>query len=480
MQYARQGAEQLRQDDFPGAVISFTKALFLLPNNAALHTGRGCAFIGLGDIKSAIVNLRRAQALGDGDPSIPSRLSRLYSKLGHVHADIGDHPQASICYLQALDIDRTDVTFWMDWITSLVHERRYDETVEALAEFMALPTIGPDCQEPPYVDLILTRALALLKLRRYADAHDDLQRGLAMNADHERLPALRMEFNTVANELHGEAELLGLSDRLSSAIEHATWALRLSDGMNKIDHFRLRARLLQKRGEYTSALDDLEDALALCGADHSTRNPIFSEISLVENQIGVELFSRRSVQHAISHLNRAILLDPLQTAFYVNRGDCFMALGQLNYAMADFHEADRLEALRSRDSPCRSGIRGRLATIHYRFGVQAFNRRSLGEAAVEFTDAIALAPSTAQYYVNRGIVLERMQDPVNALADFTQAIKLDPGNADAAAHIATLNGGHRHEFEIVAVPASVRDKHPKSRLHVIAQNRRRRRRPQAT
>lgn len=83
--------------------------------DAALHTGRGCAFIGLGDIKSAIVNLRRAQALGDGDPSIPSRLSRLYSKLGHVHADIGDHPQASICYLQALDIDRTDVTFWMDW-----------------------------------------------------------------------------------------------------------------------------------------------------------------------------------------------------------------------------------------------------------------------------------------------------------------------------------------------------------------------------
>lgn len=214
---------------------------------------------------------------------------------------------------------------------------------------MALPTIGPDCQEPPYVDLILTRALALLKLRRvrrrrrrrsliklmcgfvqYADAHDDLQRGLAMNADHERLPALRMEFNTVANELHGEAEcrlfaslqpawtvtyrvciVLGLSDRLSSAIEHATWALRLSDGMNKIDHFRLRARLLQKRvtsqpwlpatapadvigsmqGEYTSALDDLEDALALCGADHSTRNPIFSEISLVENQIGVELVS---------------------------------------------------------------------------------------------------------------------------------------------------------------------------------------------
>lgn len=77
--------------------------------------------------------------------------------------------------------------------------------------------------------------------------------------------------------------------------------------------------------------------------------------------------------------------------------------------LADFHEADRLEALRSRDSPCRSGIRGRLATIHYRFGVQAFNRRSLGEAAVEFTDAIALAPSTAQYYVNRGIVLERMQ-----------------------------------------------------------------------
>ena len=52
-------------------------------------------------------------------------------------------------------------------------------------------------------------------------------------------------------------------------------------------------------------------------------------------------------------------------------------------------------------------------------------------AIADFDEAIKLDPNDATAYNNRGSAKEKLGDYASASADFDQAIKLDPNNATA-------------------------------------------------
>jgi regulator of sirC expression with transglutaminase-like and TPR domain len=63
---------------------------------------------------------------------------------------------------------------------------------------------------------------------------------------------------------------------------------------------------------------------------------------------------------------------------------------------------------------------------------EAFLERGEGDSAIrEFTEAIRLNPNNAEAYYYRGFVYGMNNDYERAIADFTQAIRLNPNNAEA-------------------------------------------------
>ncbi|KOP25458.1 hypothetical protein AMR41_17020 [Hapalosiphon sp. MRB220] len=49
----------------------------------------------------------------------------------------------------------------------------------------------------------------------------------------------------------------------------------------------------------------------------------------------------------------------------------------------------------------------------------------------DYTQAIKINPNDADTYNNRGISRRKLEDNQGAIADYTQAIKIDPKNANA-------------------------------------------------
>jgi tetratricopeptide (TPR) repeat protein len=64
-------------------------------------------------------------------------------------------------------------------------------------------------------------------------------------------------------------------------------------------------------------------------------------------------------------------------------------------------------------------------------GLAAHKQGNTQEAIAQFTQAIKLDPNYTDAYNNRGNAYYDLDDYDKAIADYAQAIKIDPGDADA-------------------------------------------------
>jgi tetratricopeptide (TPR) repeat protein len=69
--------------------------------------------------------------------------------------------------------------------------------------------------------------------------------------------------------------------------------------------------------------------------------------------------------HGISCLSKSIELDSSISSFYSNRGDCFLALGETDQALSDYHVA--------RDIDPHAKVANKVAKIHAKRGKELFN-----------------------------------------------------------------------------------------------------------
>ena len=74
--------------------------------------------------------------------------------------------------------------------------------------------------------------------------------------------------------------------------------------------------------------------------------------------------------------------------------DCFFRQQNLQFALADYHQALELDA---RDE----ATRNRVAVVHNEYGILDFQDKAYEEAESRFTLALQHNPKVAQYYISR-------------------------------------------------------------------------------
>ncbi len=67
----------------------------------------------------------------------------------------------------------------------------------------------------------------------------------------------------------------------------------------------------------------------------------------------------------------------------------------------------------------------------YNRGVAYYARGELDEAIASYTEAVRLNPKLADAYLNRGAAYDAKGELDEAIADFTQALRLNPKDAEA-------------------------------------------------
>jgi tetratricopeptide (TPR) repeat protein len=132
---------------------------------------------------------------------------------------------------------------------------------------------------------------------------------------------------------------------------------------------------------------------------------------------GLVLLKAGDHDRAITSFNNAILLDPPNAGYFLNRAAAWEAKGDLDKALADYDAAVRLNQTN-------------IATFRAR-GLLWRRRGEAERALADLDRAIRLSFSDAKIYRDRGMIWYEMGRYNRAIADFSHAIRLDPNFAGA-------------------------------------------------
>jgi tetratricopeptide (TPR) repeat protein len=129
-----------------------------------------------------------------------------------------------------------------------------------------------------------------------------------------------------------------------------------------------------------------------------------------------EVVNAANPAEAAAEYRRRMLEEPSRASLHNNLGTAYYDMGQMNEAQGEFREAIRLD-------PSLAAAHSNLGYVYYTLGY-------LDGAVSEYRIAIKLAPDDPEPHVKLGIAMERMQLPVEALAEMQTADSLKPGNAN--------------------------------------------------
>ena len=275
---------------------------------------------------------------------------------------------------------------------------KYYETIEYFQEKLGLE-----------LTVLFDYASFLAKQKKYNTATEkclkelDRCRKLAKNNPEAHLPDVAWTLNNLAylqsnTNKHSEAEA-NYTEALTiwKELAETNPGVYLSEYMRT---YNSRGIIYYEQKQYDRAIADFSDAIRL--------KP--NEAFLFHNR-GDACHEQGRYFMAIEDFSEAIRLDGDDSSFYHGRGSVCIDFGLYDFAIEDYSEAIRL----SPDKPSYYNIRGNL-----------YYRQNQNDLAIEdYTRSIELKADAIVYY-NRGNTYQEKGENNPAIADLSEAIRLDP------------------------------------------------------
>jgi tetratricopeptide (TPR) repeat protein len=239
---------------------------------------------------------------------------------------------------------------------------------------------------------------------------------------------------------HAAGDLDGAIARFSDALNQN---VDLSSGLNQSLIYFYRGNAYLPKGDYDRALADLNRSIKL--------QPALAEA--YANRVLVQMVKNDYTQ-ALADANQAVKLKPDLAIAHNNRGIIYAATGNYDGAIADFSQTLKLIPKTSditrtdptnsrqlssfnlnddREIPIASFLTTDLSDylVYNNRGFTYLSKDDYDRALADFNQAIQLQPGSTLAYFNRASVYFVKQDYDRALADLNQVIQLQP-NFDLA------------------------------------------------
>ncbi|XP_077986778.1 uncharacterized protein LOC144441122 [Glandiceps talaboti] len=413
-EHYEKGLQGMRDGDFYKAVISFDKALNLKPREIEFFLKRGECYLQICDFQSAILNYKKACVLDPDCDEYYTRLAFIYFFQGQTLFDQHKFSDALESFSRAAEMKPEIVGYHTRSVACLAALQRHGECLALVNKRLEVEHENPD--------LYIMRARLHSLFRNTTLCYYDLKDALQLNPEQEEAKQMMAELEEKANEYKSQAVQMNLASKNKESLQKISMAIDTNPTV--ADYHVIRGALHRRLLDFNSAIDDY--LLALDKTDHDEDHPTYQDaqrqLLLTYNDFAVECFSKGFFDEAIILLNKAIKGEKREKGLYVNRGDCFFKQNELQFALADYHQALELDQDWS--------IQARIANIHNEFGLLDYEDRSFQEAEARFTIAIQHNPRVAQYYVSRSKVRFMMENHGGARQDLLMALHLDPTNDD--------------------------------------------------
>ncbi|KAJ9461484.1 tetratricopeptide repeat protein 16 [Diplonema papillatum] len=400
-----EGLRRVRGRDFLSAYRSFTKAIFLLPEEPILYVARAETCINLCDLSSAASNYRKATTLqSPPDAAHFDRLVAVLDTLGLAAFCEGRIERALEYFNSALEYTPCQKGILLHRSLCLFMFKQHKEALRD-AE------ICTDAS-PPTPFVWVAKTVFHMMGNRISEAKDSLERCLAMAAHQPLVTSLQMSFDAFYNRFKGQA---------FAAIEDERWSFaekQLGTCIAAFPHdselYLARSGVLCSQQKYTAAVQDLFESINMAG---EATPKCSAQLSATLTRIAEELFAKNSIRQAINYCEESLKWNPDHVSALLLRGECLKVLGDHESAMKDFKRV--LEVDGANDE----GV-WRLGNLHASWGTLLYAQQKYGLAEREFSRAISYSALEPMHHINRAKCLLMLQQPSAAVREYVACWKI--------------------------------------------------------
>jgi tetratricopeptide (TPR) repeat protein len=409
--YGTLGFIRLRERDNEQAVRDLSQALRLDDAFAPAHLRRGIAYGALGQMRSAMADLRRASEL---DP----RSKEIWTTLCEARRLTKDSKGALADCGRALSLDSQYGPAYLQRALAMLALKQYPRVIEDVDAAWQLGTRRAEG--------LLAKSIAHAAAGHYQEAHKTYLQAAALD------PYVRSAYVGFAPGHPDGDDFLSAITALDGALEADpkdpyVFVLR-ADSLHSAEQFDKAV------SEYTKAMQidgTLADAyvgrgIALIASDalEAAQQDFVRAIELAPDdadarvRLAVALTMRRDYPGALDELAQVLKLDP-------KSGAAHLRAGNVRYFMKDYAKALENYALAAKDDPLDPNALNAIA-------LGQFAQKRMDEALDGFSRAIALNPLADRYYRNRAAVWTSRGEFRNAAGDFLIAslLNTDPALID--------------------------------------------------
>ncbi|XP_042612670.1 tetratricopeptide repeat protein 16 isoform X1 [Cyprinus carpio] len=417
------GVAAMSQSHFDKAVSCFSKAILLQSHQTEFYVQRAEAYLQLCDFQSAALDYKHACSLEPQTEAHPQRLAFIYYLQGQCCFDLGMFLEALESFTKAAELKPSFRPYHMRSLACLTALGRYSDCLQLVNNW--LKTDGQSA------DLFTLRARLHHQLNQMTLCYHDLRSALRLKPCCPEAQALLKRLKEAAKDSHQAAVDKALKGELSDALGKINTALEYNP--NKAQYYLFRGILYRRLKDFTAAIEDLVLSVEVRGAgedppqgdlqDNSEdlEEDAQTQLVLTYNDFAIQCFSRGLYGEAIMLLNKAIEKQRNASELFINRGDCFFKQCEWTFALADYQQAEEMDA----DN---TAIWLRLAIIHYTLGLHSYKDKKYQEAADKFSVAIRYNPGVVQYYENRTKAYSKVAKMEEAKMDAIRVLILEPTN----------------------------------------------------
>uniref|UniRef100_UPI0037E94513 tetratricopeptide repeat protein 16 n=1 Tax=Semicossyphus pulcher TaxID=241346 RepID=UPI0037E94513 len=422
------GKEAVGKLQYEKAVIYFSKAITLQPEQTRLYVSQAEAYLQLCDFQSAAACYKQAWLLEPG--AFSNRLAFVYYLQGQCLFDRGLFLEALEAFSKAAEVKPGCRSYEVKSLACLSAAGQHTDCLKLVNDWMQ--------SDGPTSDLHILRARLHKLLNQTSRCYQDAKSTLALSPTCPQAGALLLQLQEVSERARQKAVDRALTSQLPEALCMINIALEHCPQDAQL--YLFRGILYRRLKDFTAAIEDLVQAVELSEEgegevrgqaearkekdDSSMQEDVQFQLVLTYNDFAVQCFSRGLYAEAMLLLNKAIGEEKGQAGLYLNRGDCFFKQGEWCFALADYQQAE--EMMRPDDS----AVRLRLAVIHNTLGSLCFQDGCFQEAADMFSLAIQYNPTAGQYYENRSKAFRKLCNIEGAREDLICVLILDPTNEE--------------------------------------------------
>ncbi|XP_034958192.2 tetratricopeptide repeat protein 16 isoform X2 [Zootoca vivipara] len=391
-EHCNKGEQYFSRRDWENAVICYTKALNLNHNKVELYEKKAEALLQLCDFQSAALHFQKAYIVSSHQEDIGHRFAFVFHLQGQCLYEQSAYLDALESFTRATELQPQNKLYRMRSIACLAALKKYNDCLQMINEEVA--------QERKNPDLFVLRARLYQCFGKVTFCFHNLQDALELDPEHSealfmlehlKKEAQKSKEHAVSKAVKGN--LKGALVKINKAIDHNPL---------QADYFLFRAVELSKE----------EDGSEICVEAQK-------QVLLTYNDFAVHCYDKGFYEEAVLLLNKAITGEKNEKGLYVNRGDCFLKLGELNFAMADYQQALELQ-------PLDPSLQKRAAWLYNEMGLQEFRESRYSQAEAYFSQAIENNPRELKYYIHRAKARLFLQETLGAKEDFITAFLLDP------------------------------------------------------